>query len=321
MKNLDQDNVVGRDLYIIHHNDMDGRCAAFVTSYLNRGRNYIYVEVDHGVTVIDVKDYIGRDVVLLDYSLPVDDMHKLAITTNSFVWIDHHKTSIMRVTEDMSRLERARGYERMHGRWDSDGAWGSKYSACALAAMYFPDGWEDYNEIPLAIRLVSDRDVWAFEYGDDSKLFHYGFWFTEDSTPSSRAWLEAIHDPTPFISKGEIVQKAYMTLMNEAGRNCGFWVDWMGHKCYAVNSFIRGSEAWEVIAPKADIWISYRFIGSHYAVSLYSTRVDVSEIAKKYVWDGGVGGGHKGAAGFQCGYPPFLMIANARYIGREYGGV
>jgi nanoRNase/pAp phosphatase (c-di-AMP/oligoRNAs hydrolase) len=45
------------------------------------------------------------------------------------------------------------------------------------------------------------------------------------------------------------------------------------------------------------------FDGEQYTVSLYSKTVDVSEIAKKYG-----GGGHKGAAGFQCKKLPFMKM-------------
>ena len=41
-------------------------------------------------------------------------------------------------------------------------------------------------------------------------------------------------------------------------------------------------------------------------MNLYSDKVDVSEIAKQYEFHGKRGGGHTGAAGFECDYPPFL---------------
>ena len=46
------------------------------------------------------------------------------------------------------------------------------------------------------------------------------------------------------------------------------------------------------------------FDGSKWTVSIYSTNknIDCSELAKKYG-----GGGHKGAAGFQCENLPFSI--------------
>ncbi|MDO5845105.1 MAG: DHHA1 domain-containing protein, partial [Methanocorpusculum sp.] len=51
---------------------------------------------------------------------------------------------------------------------------------------------------------------------------------------------------------------------------------------------------------KYEIFIPFVFDGEQYTVSLYSTTVDVSEIAKSFG-----GGGHKGASGFQCAELPF----------------
>lgn len=41
---------------------------------------------------------------------------------------------------------------------------------------------------------------------------------------------------------------------------------------------------------------------------------DVSEIAKKYEYHGKIGGGHKGAAGFECEYPPFLPKLSVGHV-------
>jgi len=48
--------------------------------------------------------------------------------------------------------------------------------------------------------------------------------------------------------------------------------------------------------------------GGFWTVSLYSDKMDVSEIAKLYEYEGKRGGGHPGASGFQCSYPPFLPV-------------
>jgi nanoRNase/pAp phosphatase (c-di-AMP/oligoRNAs hydrolase) len=48
------------------------------------------------------------------------------------------------------------------------------------------------------------------------------------------------------------------------------------------------------------VCIAYVHDGEKFTVSLYSTTVDVSKIAKKFG-----GGGHKGAAGFTCDKLPF----------------
>ena len=82
--------------------------------------------------------------------------------------------------------------------------------------------------------------------------------------------------------------------------------------CWAVNRARVSSDRFEGRIHEYPIVIAYYWDGGRWKISLYSEKVDVSEIAKAYG-----GGGHKGAAGFQCGALPFDTIPK----GEAHGGV
>lgn len=45
-----------------------------------------------------------------------------------------------------------------------------------------------------------------------------------------------------------------------------------------------------------------------FVVSLYSSKVDCRKLAEQHTWRGKKGGGHAGAAGFQCDKLPFKAL-------------
>jgi hypothetical protein len=73
-----------------------------------------------------------------------------------------------------------------------------------------------------------------------------------------------------------------------------------GQKAYACNQFMFGSGGFGERFNQYPVCLAYIHDGKKFSVSLYSTTIDVSIIAKKHG-----GGGHKGAAGFVCEELPF----------------
>jgi hypothetical protein len=195
------------------------------------------------------------------------------------------------------------------------------YAGCVLTYAYFngiaSETSIDANhtigmhidEIPLAVLLVGDRDTWKYEHGEVTNEFFAGFYYLEDSKPDSPAWDNAMENVGFYIARGADANKVADKIFGDQVERAGFWVDWMGYKCFCVNSASAGSRALELAQPDADIYISFRWANGMFSVSLYTHKpnIDVSKIAKMYRWDGGDGGGHVGAAGFQCSFPPFLL--------------
>ena len=303
---------------VFYHNDLDGKCAAAVI---------LQKDPDAEIGTCTVKmqygdDFpfgcIGKDetVYILDYSIEPEEMKKLLRITENVIWIDHHKTAIEKYADflwvDSGLAERTASEADIPGLRQE---WGS---GCELAFAYIhaitrrTSVSAARGNTPRYVQLIGDRDTWAWEYGNDTRDFFAGM-LSQDADPSSPVWESLANDDTgAFLYKtmadGQIID-AYRSLNHqEALIDTGFEVDFRGHKCYAVNGRYD-SKPFEALFPEKDIWLTFRFMGKNkcWMVSLYSDKVDVSEIAKQYEYHGKRGGGHKGAAGFECDYPPFLL--------------
>jgi len=109
-----------------------------------------------------------------------------------------------------------------------------------------------------------------------------------------------------IVTVGGYIERYKNATQQKTVREKGFYVDFHGHTAYVVNGE-RGSGPFQAVVPEAEIWITFSYMpGGFWTVSLYSDKLDVSAIAKEYKYEGKRGGGHPGASGFQCAYPPFL---------------
>lgn len=293
-----------------YHNDADGRCAGFWV-HLSVGINDQYQDpsfIEMSYAKPFPMETIRKDeqIYIVDYSISTDEMRQLLKITENVTWIDHHKTAIDKY-QDFEHEIRGVRYDGIAG--------------CMLAYCYIHHmtqrGEGDIKQFdismikdaPMFTKLIADWDVWKFDYGDDTRHFITAF-NAYNFEPSSKLWSRFLCFPdddafacSDFIRDGIIMTtfrdgwaKDYMKL--------GFETDFEGVKCFAVNLGRCNSEYFKSLPPgKYDVLIPFAFDGSQYTVSLYSTTIDVSEIAKKYG-----GGGHKGAAGFQCIELPFKKI-------------
>ena len=73
----------------IHHNDLDGRCAAaIVGKYFGiNGNGEDYHATDYK-DAAPLGKVAGEDVIIVDFSYKPDDMMKIVELANSVVWID-----------------------------------------------------------------------------------------------------------------------------------------------------------------------------------------------------------------------------------------
>ncbi|MDD5487003.1 MAG: DHHA1 domain-containing protein [Dehalococcoidales bacterium] len=291
-----------------YHNDMDGKCAGFWVC-LSVGLNDGYVGMeDNSFIPIDYKDRFPMETIrpdeqiyIVDFSIQPSEMLELLSITQNVTWIDHHKTAIEKY-QDFPYAIRGIRYDGVAG--------------CMLAYCYIhhmtargegeikPFDLSMTKDAPYFTKLIADWDVWTFEYGDKTRYFKLAC-DSLDLRPESEVWNKffgSSYEET-LIEKGATITsfrdqwaKSYMEL--------GFEVVFEGAKCFAVNLGRCNSEYFKSLPQgKYDTLMPFVFDGSQYTVSMYSTAIDVSEIAKKYG-----GGGHKGAAGFQCRELPFRMV-------------
>ncbi len=295
-------------LCIYHSNDLDGKCSAAILQ-----REYPKIEL-YGMGYGEKFPYdkLHSDTVLymVDFSLPIDEMIAVYQKVMRFVWIDHHKTAID-VANDAGSKFNPFGLRRV-------GA-----GACQLT-------WEHLYKtrlVPAGIYYLSKYDVFDFEKGGDIEGFQFGM-RSYDTSPMSDIWEKVFGEKTSAEDQNKIITEGY-GIMRYRDQEYKEYLEMFGrtvklpaippdeielqvykkgmkikdgHRCLAVNRGKGNTFMFQSADDDGfDIYIAFvmRPEGT-WLVSLYSTTVDVSEIAEKYE-----GGGHVNAAGFVCEELPF----------------
>lgn len=303
-----------------YHDDMDGRASAAIVAqkiceeaptfgypYDRLPKNFVAMDYSKDFPLDEIRE---DDVVwIVDYHIEPAMMRKLLEKVQKVTWIDHHQTAIEKYKD-----------------WEGEiaGVRKSGEAACSLTWKYVRDNYHprEPDIVPLAIQLIADRDVWTWDFGKETKYFYAGIQ-SYDTLPMSRMWLRAfgrdyttINRKNPFLCeemrqsiefvnevllKGHSIEQYRKQFYINYVKAVAFEAEFEGYNCLAMNAALVGSEAFgEEGMNEYDILIPFFFNGKEYSISLFSNKVDVSEIATKHG-----GGGHEGAAGFQCDELPF----------------
>jgi len=300
---------------VFYHNDLDGEAsAAIIADYLqhyhNRGGEYHRVDYHIPPPVEQVVP--GDCVFVVDFSLDNDSWNLLLKTTNNVIWIDHH----------ISAIKKAIGqpWEKLSGIREE----GEK-SGCWLTWEYFY-GQDNGAIPPYSIQLISDYDSWTLKE-PGSKAFKAYLETLVDTTPESIAWDEIIHyafriEPgieagNAILSKKEIEAEqwlkmyGYHTTMPVPKHmvDPSSIVDPIAFHVLACNRNKVNSDFFKAYSDNFDLLMPYIFDGNSYTVSIYRGGLqpdfDCSELAEQFKYNEKSGGGHPGAAGFQCEKLPF----------------
>lgn len=269
------------------HSDLDGRCAGAIVYRANKGKcfNMKFIELDYK-DEIDIKQIILNEFVfIVDFSFKPEIMEKVLLKTKYVTWIDHHKTAFeYKYSQELKGLR------------------DNKFSGCELAWKFF------YPNIsmPRAVKLIGDRDKWAWKCGADTAFFNTGLLLYEHR-PKDAIWDRLFGMPLGLaevpniIKKGKLCLKFRDQFCKDYANSYGFETEFEGYKCFALGLHMFGSEAFGEKMKKYDICLSYEYLGGKWIVGLYSDRgIDVSKIAVKYG-----GGGHLHASGFIAPELPF----------------
>lgn len=266
-----------------YHNDLDGRCAGAIVR-----RHFVKIQSDNKFIEMEYSsmadlDLIGMKevVVIVDFSFKPEIMEQIISKTKNIIWIDHHKTAF----EYKYSIE-------MKGLRDID------YAGSELAWMYFFPN----EKMPRSIGLIGDRDKWAWKYGEETAQFNQGMKIFAHQ-PTDLIWIDLLNSNervSEITKAGEICLKFRDGFCKDYAEGYGFETEFESYKCFALGLYQFGSEAFGQRIEEYDICLSFEFLGDKWIIGLYSKKIDVSEIAKKYG-----GGGHKGAAGFVFDKLPF----------------
>lgn len=286
---------------IFYHNDLDGRCAAFwVMCKADTDNETIELnEINYGMKFPIETICKDEDVYIVDYSIEPSEMDELLHITKNVVWIDHHISAINKYKDFGKDIKGIR----------LDGVAGCMLTYCYLEHMtkhgnteygVVPFDMNMVKEAPYFTHLIADYDVWKFQFGEYSKKFHVAFYNLHNTAPTSHEWVSLLEDIDgsyidDIILEGNAVLKYKQNYAKDYCKSLGFETEFEGHRCYALNIGLAGSDWVESVNEYLyEMFILFAFNGTDWTYSLRSSIVDCSKIALKYG-----GGGHKGAAGFR----------------------
>ena len=309
---------------VLFHMDSDGHASAGVVLHYLLGKGVKQEEIcfhpiNYGMDLPTGINYEKDTVFLVDFSLqPTENLISVANSLGDrFIWIDHHDTSIDAENENPS-LRRVRGIRQ------SIVDDGTKISACELTWIYF----FCMEPIPRIISLIGDWDTWRWKQlpqrrqTEVSELqYALKMEHTDPSTdPGFAFWVRHLHGPgaatagSSLTSNGKACLAYQRKQWHNAMKGDSFEADFQELKAIMINQ-TGGSEMFnEFFDPdKHDVMITFKLIrGEFVVVSLYrpDDKIHLGRLARKLGEAGSMksGGGHAGAAGFQCSWDYFKTL-------------
>ncbi len=283
-----------------HSADLDGHCSGAIVKLAYPECEMYPINYEDKFPWDDIIQ--GETVFMVDFSLqPFHHMIMLNKRAN-LIWIDHHKSAI----ED-SVVE---GEEQT--RAEITGARDTNYAGCELTWKYlYPN-----SNIPSVVYLLGRYDVWDF-IDDEVYPFQMGMRQYNTNPKDEQAmvlWKELIgfhYDPviSDIINQGQIIID-YQTQQNaKLSKSCAFELIFQGLNFIAANVMGTNSKFFNVVwdDSRHDAMLLFGWKKGQWKISMFTTPekiedpgIDVGKIAKSMG-----GGGHAGAAGFQCSELPF----------------
>ena len=258
--------------------ELDGRCSAAMVKYFLVDDRPFLVGVDYG-TSFPFERAKGCDVYLVDFSLEARELLELQKLAKKLIWID--RLDDQTEAPETSSIPGSRAVDT---------------ATCELTWRWF----EKKTPLPRAAYLLSlwstskhdvDHDVMPFQYGMKS----------HGTDPEGLIW------PTLFWSNDPIkgiIQRGYIvaSYLQEERQHFPFFESTLkGHRALCLNRF--GAISLDFTAyepPKHDIMIAFYRHKDAWKVTLFSSKVDVRQLAREFG-----GGGHRTVAEFQCSKLPF----------------
>jgi len=228
-------------------------------------------------------------VIVVDFSFPKEDMLRMA-GGRKFIWIDHHKSAILE-------------FEEVGKDWD--GSRDISEAACVLTWKYF----FPKKPVPRSVVLIGDRDIWRWTEVDTG-AFNESLYNHDHLADNDALWESLFKDDQEtlarMIKEGAWLREIKLGNVERLMGARSFEVRFERYKTLVVNASGNGdignyghSRGYEIVYCYVD---EMQPNGLATNVTLFSNKVDVSVIVKKFG-----GGGHAGAAGFSFprGATPF----------------
>lgn len=278
---------------VLNHNDPDGYCAGAIVNYFESKNGLKVVQcckMNYGYNIPWGKIKRAKQVYMVDFSLPVEDMVKIQsiVGYENFIWIDHHKT----VIEDVEKSGRKFKGLREIGK-----------SGCELTWIWF-----NYDKpMPKGVRVIGRYDVWDIKYhhegegiyAEDIFPFIQGIKYYEADGNDLRFWSQLFLDTgfyNTILDQGRLLYDYQCRMYERYCRSHSFEMEWEGLRFLVVNALNCNSQMFDSMFDnhKHDAVMTYGYTNRNWSVSMYTDKegIDVGALAHKYG-----GGGHKNAAG------------------------
>lgn len=294
---------------IFHHNDADGYASAYLVrkTYPEEMTNIKFYEMDYNKEF--PIDKISKDdtVYIVDFSIDVDIMSRLLEITDNIIWIDHHRTAIDKYKKFKTPIRGIR-FEGVSGAgltWLYMNDWSKKsIEELSQASISHEEAVETLENIlkdnaPYWLRLVDDWDVWRHRYPESS---FFNLAISNELSVELFGRLDTAQENKELILLPVLVErgKNYARYRDSWSKRFmgeyGFVINLEGYRVFCVNGGSMNSLYYGNLIKEYDAVMNFCFNSNgskRFKVSIYSEKIDVSKIAKKYE-----GGGHPGASGF-----------------------
>lgn len=281
---------------VLYHNDTDGFCSAWVASRKLPAVTQ-YRAVQYGDPIPPAAETAEREVFVLDFAWPAEELVQLKASCKNLVVIDHHATSREAVLA-------------VGGIWDKE------HAGCYLAWEYFNPSHPEDAEPPVLVEYVQDRDLWRFDLPESQAVnavagslkASFADWqalareldngFADEVALRGNAILDfqdrliermskdaqEVYFLPPHLPKN----RAIFSPHRAAFSSLPIWDD--GEAVLAANATVLQSELGQVLATGRAFSITWAYRSRQFTVNLRSADdgMDVSEIAKAFG-----GGGHR----------------------------
>lgn len=290
-----------------HSIDLDGHCSGAIVKLGQP--ECAMIGINHGDQFPWERIVTGETVYMVDFALqPFDEMIKLAQRCR-LVWIDHHASALQEAEQALQYGLLAKPL---------DGLRDDKLAGCELTWIYFSAlagergrlnqeaGPEDRNHV---VELLGRYDVWDHAAHPSIIPFQYGMRGIDTWPDKGRGlnlWkrLLVYQDQEMvdhIVEMGRAIHAYQEQIDEQDAQALGFDAELDGLRCRAFNRRRANGRPFREDAEGYDAVLAFWYENGRWTVSLYSDgKVDVGAIAKARG-----GGGHKGAAGFQCQELPF----------------
>lgn len=269
---------------ILHHDDADGRSAAYIVAEKENNFNKDdFIESDYVKEIPYKKISKDEKLYIVDFSFTettLKRLKKLMSITKNIIWIDHHASSIALINKH-PELNSIKGIRKVG------------ISGVGLAYMYLNSVYS-IEDCPLFVQLISDFDCFHLKM-KDSENFILGLQ-SNDYSPTSDIWKQLYSQRycEELIADGELIKRYNIQEYKDYLDKYSYESEIEGYKALVINrraySAIFGDKY-----NQYDICCSFIYSNGVYTYSIFTSKknIDCSKIAEKYG-----GGGHPGSAGF-----------------------